>query len=81
MKDHGAGDIYVACTHALLSGKAVERIKNSPINEMTVTNSIKIEQDKMFPKLKVLSVASLFSHAIDRIHNEKSISILFDIEK
>ena len=81
MKAHGANDIYVACTHALLSGKAIERITNSPIKEMTVTDSIKIAEDKKISKLKMLTVSSLFAQAIDRIHNEKSISILFDIEK
>jgi ribose-phosphate pyrophosphokinase len=81
MKAHGANDIYVACTHALLSGKAIERITNSPIKEMTVTDSIKIADDKKIPKLKILTVSSLFAQAIDRIHNEKSISILFDVEK
>jgi len=81
MKAHGANDIYVACTHAILSGKAIERITNSSIKEMTVTDSIKIEEDKKIPKLRILTVSSLFAQAIDRIHNEKSISILFDVEK
>lgn len=81
MQKNGALDIYVAATHAILSGDAVEKIMNSPIKEMTVTDSIMIAKEKRMPKLKILSVASLFAHAIGRIHNEKSISILYDIEK
>ena len=77
----GALDIYVAATHALLSGNAIEKIMKSPIKELTVTDSIQIENEKKMPKLKILSVAPLFARAIGRIHNEKSISILYDIEK
>ena len=81
MKKGGAAEIYVACSHALLSDDAVTRIINSPIKEFAVTDSLYVSPEKRFDKLKILSVASLFGQAIDRIHNEKSISILFDIEK
>lgn len=81
VKNKGAKDIYVACTHALLSGEATDKIMNSPIKEITVTDSLEIPDKKKIAKLKILSVSSLFAQAIDRIHNEKSISILFDIEK
>ncbi len=81
MQKNGALDVYVASTHALLSGDAVKKIMESPIKEMTVTDSIQIKKEMRMPKLKILSVSSLFAHAIDRIHNEKSISILYDIEK
>jgi ribose-phosphate pyrophosphokinase len=81
MKEYEAADIFVACTHAILSADAVKKIADSPIKEMTVTDSLHIPTGKRISKLKVLSVASLFAQAIDRIHNEKSISILFDVEK
>jgi len=81
MKKKGARQIYAACTHPLLSGDAVERIKTSPINEMVVTDTIPIPEEKMIDKIKILSVAPIFSQAIERIHKEESISILFDIEK
>jgi len=81
MKKAGANDVYAACSHALLSGNAVEKIKSSPIKELVVTDSLKIPEEKRCEKMKILSVATLFAQAIDRIHNEKSISILFDIEK
>ncbi|NOY77361.1 MAG: ribose-phosphate pyrophosphokinase [Calditrichaeota bacterium] len=81
MKKKGARQIYAACTHPLLSGGAVERIETSPINEMVVTDTIPIPEEKMIDKIKILSVAPIFSQAIERIHKEESISILFDIEK
>ncbi len=81
VKEQGAKEIYVACSHALLSKDAVTKIMESPIKEFAVSDSLYIDKTKQIPKLKVLPVASLFSQAIERIHYEKSISILFDIEK
>ncbi len=81
MKKNGAKQIYAACTHPLLSGDASKRIETSPINEMVVTDTIPITEEKMIDKIKVLSVAPIFSQAIERIHKEESISILFDVEK
>lgn len=77
LKAKGAQDIYVACTHAVLSGKAVERIQNSPIKEIFFTDSLSIPKKKLIPKIRVLSVSSLFADAIIRIHEERSISDLF----
>jgi ribose-phosphate pyrophosphokinase len=81
MREYGAREIYAACSHALLSGRAVEQMMDSPIKELAVTDSVEIPEPKRFPNLKILSVAPLFAQAIDRIHHEKSISILFDIDK
>ena len=81
MKKNGAKQIYAACTHPLLSGDAGKRIEASPINEMVVTDTIPIPEEKMIDKIKILSVAPIFSQAIERIHKEESISILFDVEK
>lgn len=81
MKEKGAKQIYAACTHPLLSGDACSRIEASPINEMVVTDTIPIPEEKLIDKIKTLSVAPIFSQAIERIHKEESISILFDIEK
>jgi len=81
VKEHGAKEVYAACSHALLSDDSIEKISESPIKEFAVTNSLHIATEKRIPKLKILSVASLFGQAIDRIHYEKSISNLFDIEK
>ncbi|MCF7804161.1 MAG: ribose-phosphate pyrophosphokinase [Candidatus Marinimicrobia bacterium] len=74
----GARSVEALATHAVLSGPAVERIKNSPINELTVTNTLQIPQEKRFDKLTVISVGEVFGEAIRRIHEEESISSLFN---
>jgi len=77
LKDAGATHIYACATHGLLSGDAGQRIMASPIEELVVTDSIAIPKEKVFPKLKILSVAELLGEAILRIHNETSVSNLF----
>ena len=77
LKKLGANDIYVCATHALLSGPAVERLSNAPITEVTVTDSVRIPEEKHFPQLHVLSVGDLLSKAIRYIHSEQSVSSLF----
>ncbi len=79
LKERGAADVYACATHALFSGAAVERLSKAPLEEMVVTNTIPIPDDKDFPTLKVLSVADLLSKAIDHIHSNESVSQLFEI--
>ena len=74
----GAKGVYAGCTHPILSGNAIERLKKSNFTEIVVTDTIPLINEKMFDKIKVISVANLFGNAIQRIHNEESISILFD---
>lgn len=78
LKDRGAARVYAATTHALLSGPAVERLSNAPLEEMVVTNTIHIPEEKRFEKLKILSVADLLSKAIDHVHSNESVSQLFE---
>jgi ribose-phosphate pyrophosphokinase len=78
LKDMGAKDIYVACTHPVLSGPAFERIQDSFIKELIVTNTIPLPGNKPVDKIIVLSVASLFAEAIKRIYEGLSLSKLFD---
>lgn len=78
LKDMGAKEIYVACTHPVLSGPAFERIRDSMIKELVVTNTIPIPAGKPADKIKVLSVAPLFAEAIKRIYEGLSLSKLFD---
>jgi ribose-phosphate pyrophosphokinase len=78
LKRHGAQDIYCCATHALLSGPAVERLKNSPIKELAVTNTIQIPDERKFDRLKILSIAPLLSKAIGYTHSDQSVSSLFD---
>jgi len=78
LKDLGAKDIYVCATHALLSGPAVERLRDAPITEVTVTDTVRIPDEKRFPQLNILSVGELLSKAIRYIHSEQSVSSLFE---
>ena len=78
LKSSGAKKVYAAATHPVLSGPAIERIKKSELEELIVTDTIPIDKKKMISKIRVLSVAPLLGKAIERIHNEESISILFD---
>ncbi|WNF37081.1 ribose-phosphate diphosphokinase [Bacillaceae bacterium IKA-2] len=76
--ERGAKEVYACCTHPVLSGPAVDRINNSKIKELVVTNSIPLSEDKLISKIKPLSVASLLAKAIVHVHEERSVSILFD---
>lgn len=76
--ENGAKEVYACCTHPVLSGPAMERISGSKIKELVVTNTIPIPKDKEIPNLKVLSVAPLIGEAIIRVHEELSVSKLFD---
>jgi len=74
----GARRVSAACTHAVLSGPAVERINNSPIEALIVTNTISLDSKKeQCSKLKVLSIAPIVGEAIKRIHEETTLSTLF----
>ncbi|SDF00762.1 ribose-phosphate diphosphokinase [Sporolituus thermophilus] len=74
----GAKEVYACCTHPVLSPPAVERVENSNIKELIVTNTIPVPPEKRTPKIKVLSVAPLFGEAIIRIFGDLSVSKLFD---
>lgn len=78
LKERGAKDMYICCTHPVLSGPAIERIQNSNIKEMITTNTIKLPPEKNIDKIKTLSVAPLIGEAIMRIHEDLSVSKLFD---
>src|SRR5699024_5423395 len=75
---NGAIDVYACCTHAVLSGPAMERIGQSPIKELVVSNSIPLAEEKKTDKVTILSIAPLISEAIIRVHEELPVSILFD---
>ena len=78
LKDLGARDIYVCATHALLSGPAIMRLKDAPIVEVTVTDTVMLSPEKRFDRLKVLSVGELLAKAIKYTHAEQSVSSLFE---
>ncbi len=78
LKQLGARNVYAAATHPLLSGPAIERLREAQATEIAVTNTIAIPKDRTFDGLKVLSIAPLFSQAIRNTHSDQSISSLFD---
>ena len=78
LKDSGAHHILAACTHPILSGDAVSKLETSCFLKVFVTDSIPMEAEKKIDKIEILSSAGLFSEAIKRIHNEESISSLFE---
>ena len=78
LKGLGAKDIYVCATHALLSGPAAERLRNAPIKEVTVTDTVAIPEGHRFPQLTILSVGELLAKAIRYTHSDESVSSLFE---
>ena len=78
LKDKGAKEVYACCIHPVLSGPAIERLANSVIKEVVVTNTIPLSADKQIDKIKVLSTAPLIGEAIIRVHADLSISEIFN---
>ncbi|MGG7622255.1 ribose-phosphate diphosphokinase [Robertmurraya sp. GLU-23] len=78
LAEHGAKAIYAGCTHAVFTGNSIEKIEQSPIKELVVTNTIEQPEEKQLEKITCLSVAPLLVEAIDRIHSEKAVSPLFE---
>ena len=76
--DGGAAEVVVAATHAVLSGPAVDRLKNSRAKEVIVTNTLPIPPDRHFDSLTVLSIAPLISRAIREVFEDGSVTSLFD---
>ncbi len=77
LKEEGARRVLASCTHAVLSGQAIERLERSSIEEVVVTNTIPLREEQQSKKITVLSVAPLLAEAIHRIHTETSVSSLF----
>lgn len=78
LKAHGAETIYACATHGVLSGPAIERINNSVIERIVITDTVPLgEKAEQTQKIKVLSVANLLAEAIRRIHEDESVSSLF----
>jgi ribose-phosphate pyrophosphokinase len=78
LKEHGANDVHGCITHPVLSGPAINRIKESVLESLVVTNTIPLsEEAQKVDKIKVLSVSALLGEAIRRIHDEDSVSSLF----
>ena len=82
LKGVGVEKVYAAVTHGVLSGPAIDRFKEcKDLEELVITDSIPLPKAKRIPKIKQLTVAPLMAEAIKRIHNEQSISCLFDVNR
>ncbi|MFH1288554.1 MAG: ribose-phosphate pyrophosphokinase [bacterium] len=77
LKNKGAKRIFAAGTHAIFSGPAIERINESPLEQVVITDTIPLPANKQFPKIKILSVSDLLGEAIIRIYKNNSVSSLF----
>jgi ribose-phosphate pyrophosphokinase len=78
LKAHGADQIIVACTHPVLSGPAYERIQDSELVDLIVTNTVPMRSQPVSSKIHVVSIAPLLGEAIQRIHTDTTVSVLFD---
>ncbi len=78
LKNKGAKEIYAVVTHGVLSGKAKEKLENSVIKNLVISDSIPLSKEKESSRIKVVSIDALFAEAIKRINEEKSVSILFE---
>ncbi len=76
--ERGATEVYACCSHAVLSGPAIERLENSVIKELVMLDTIHLSKEKHIDKIKILSIAPIFAEAIKRIYEEVSVSKLFD---
>jgi ribose-phosphate pyrophosphokinase len=76
--ENGAADVIVAATHGILSPPAAERLQNSRISEVIVTNTLPIPEDRMFDKLTILSIAPLLAKAITEVFTDGSVTSMFD---
>jgi ribose-phosphate pyrophosphokinase len=80
LKKRGAKKVCACCTHAVLSGPAIERIQNSCIEELVVLDTVPLPEEKKLDKIEVLSVSKLFALAIENIYLDKKMSDIYDSE-
>jgi ribose-phosphate pyrophosphokinase len=77
LMEHGAREVYAAATHGVLSGPAIDRIKNSVISKVVITNTLPLPPEKQIDKIEVLSVAGIIADAIDAVFEDTSVSEIF----
>jgi ribose-phosphate pyrophosphokinase len=75
--ERGAAEVWVTATHGVLSGPAVDRLKNAPVRQVVVTNTLPIPDEKRFDSLEVLSIAPIIAEAIDAVFEDTSVSEIF----
>jgi ribose-phosphate pyrophosphokinase len=77
-KHNGAREVYACATHGILCGNAIERLRNAPIKQLIVTDSVPLPPSKQLEQIKTLTVSHLLAEAIKRIHDNESVSKLFE---
>ena len=77
LSEKGATEVYVAATHGVFSGPAIDRLKNAPISKVVVTNTLPLPPEKQIDKIEVLSVAGIIADAIDAVFEDTSVSEIF----
>jgi len=77
--DIGAKEVFCCCTHPVFSGPAIQRLSKAPFREIVITNTIPMSEEKILPNMTVLSIAPLIGEAILRIHEDLSVSKLFEV--
>ena len=77
LKERGAADVTIACTHGVLSGPAIDRLKNAPVREVVVTNTLPIPAEKRWDAMTVLSIAPIIAEALDAVFEDTSVSEIF----
>ncbi|MBI2170052.1 MAG: ribose-phosphate diphosphokinase [Actinobacteria bacterium] len=77
LKERGAVEVFIAATHAILSDPAVDRLKNAPVREVVVTNTVPVPAEKQFENLRVLSIAAIVADALDAVFEDTSVSEIF----
>ncbi|BAN03623.1 ribose-phosphate diphosphokinase [Ilumatobacter coccineus] len=80
LKKRGAKEVWAMATHGLLSGPAVDRLKNAPIERLVLTNSLPLPSEKQLPNVEILSVAPLIAEALGAVFDDTSVSDIFDGE-
>jgi ribose-phosphate pyrophosphokinase len=78
VKDAGAKDVHVCCTHGVFSGKALTRLHESPITEIVCLDTICYEDRPYVEKIKYITVADIFANALSRIHDGRPVSDIFE---
>jgi ribose-phosphate pyrophosphokinase len=77
-QEHGVRELYACATHAVLAGDAIKTLREAPLKQLVLTDTIPLSREKQLPNVKVLSVAPLLANAIQRIHYNESVSKLFE---
>jgi ribose-phosphate pyrophosphokinase len=77
LHERGAEAVYAACTHGVFSGPAIDRLKNSPLKKVVITNTMPLPPEKQLDKIEVLSAAKIIADAIDAVFEDTSVSEIF----